>query len=329
MRAAILGFSGPVLSDDEAALLRAEPPAGIILFGRNLRDPEQARSLTRALRRHLLAEAVLMVDQEGGRVARLRPPHWQAHPPAAELGRLHERDPAAGERAAWLTGALIGLDCRDAGFDVACAPVLDRRVPGAHDVIGDRAFSADVDRVATLARAVADGMLAAGVQPVGKHVPGHGRAGCDSHLDLPSVAAVPDEDLIPFTRLHDLPWMMTAHILYEDWDRQRPGTVSPVVIDGIVRGRIGFQGVLVSDDLAMKALSGAPATLACAALAAGCDLALYCDGDPAANQAISAAVPVIGPATRDRLARARRLAEVRRCSLDAPALAEERTGLLA
>ena len=342
-RAAIVGVSGPALTDDEAALLQAHPPAGAILFARNVVDPPQLRALTAALRAVLPAGAVLMVDQEGGRVARLRPPHWRAHPPAGALGALHARDAAAGARAAWITGALIGADCRDAGFDVVCAPVLDRRVPGAHDVIGDRAFSDDVTAIAVLARAMADGLLAAGVQPVGKHAPGHGRAGCDSHLDLPRVAATPNEDLAPFQALAAppfvLPWLMSAHILYEQWDAGRPGTVSPAVIGGVIRGRIGFSGVIVSDDLAMKALRGPPDALALAALAAGCDLALECSGDIARSRAVLQACPALTDAARAALARGRALAAERARArdgraphpdaLDPAALAAERDWLMA
>ena len=213
MKAAIVGLAGPQLAPAEVDLLRAYPPAGIILFARNIQDPAQLRALMGDLRRVLVPGSVLMVDQEGGRVARLRPPHWRAHPPAARIGALFGADPAAGLRAAWLTGALIGRDCRDAGFDVACAPVLDLRYRGAHDVIGDRAFAAAPGAVARLGRALAQGLLAAGVQPVMKHAPGHGRARADSHLELPRVEANDlAADIVPFGLNVDMPWAMTAHI---------------------------------------------------------------------------------------------------------------------
>src|SRR3984957_8528101 len=179
MKAAIVGISGPELSAAEAALFRAHAPAGVILFARNIKDRPQLATLIAALRRVLPPDAVFMVDQEGGRVARLRPPHWRAHPPAAALGAMFARSPASGLRAAWLTGALIGLDCASAGFDVVAAPVLDLGLAGAHAVVGDRALAEDPASVGRLGRAVAAGLLAAGVQPVGKHAPGHGRARLD------------------------------------------------------------------------------------------------------------------------------------------------------
>jgi beta-N-acetylhexosaminidase len=330
MKAAIVGIAGPTLRPDEAALFRNEPPAGVILFGRNVADPRQLAGLVAALRHVLPPNALLMVDQEGGRVARLRPPHWRAHPPAAEIGRLFAANPRAGLRAAWLTGALIGLDCAAAGFDVTAAPVLDLGLPGASNVVGDRAYAADPAVVARLARALAAGLLAAGVQPVGKHAPGHGRALVDSHLALPRVhAADLRPDLSPFARNTALPWLMTAHIVYAQWDPKLPGTVSPAVIRGIIRARLGFGGVVVSDDLAMRALSGTPAERAIAALAAGCDIALYCAGDLDPTAALLARCPDLTPAAAVRLAAARALATHRRRPLDAAALAAERDRLLA
>lgn len=329
MKPAIVGISGPALTAPEAAMLRRHAPAGAILFARNVADPAQLGALTTALRDALPCGAVLMVDQEGGRVARLRPPHWRAHPPAAAIGALHGRDETAGLRAAWITGALIGLDCRAAGFDVTCAPVLDLRHPGAHDVVGDRSFGADPEAVAALGRALADGLLAAGVQPVGKHAPGHGRARADSHLELPKVAERDlDDDLLPFARNTDLPWMMTAHILFEHLDAGRCATLSPEVIGRIIRGRIGFAGLLVSDDLAMRALSGAPADLACAALDAGCDIALHCSGQMVETDALLASCPEMTPDALARLAAARSLASRRRLPLNGEALAAERDRLL-
>jgi beta-N-acetylhexosaminidase len=329
-RAAIVGISGPVLTADETALLRAHPPAGAILFRRNVADPGQLATLTAALHAALPPGAPVLVDQEGGRVARLRPPHWRAHPPAAAIGDLHARDAAAGLRAAWLTGALIGLDCAGAGIDVACAPVLDLRLPGMHDVIGDRGYAADPAAVAALGRAMAAGLLAAGVQPAGKHAPGHGRARVDSHLSPPVVddgdlAA----DLVPFIANADLPWMLTSHIRYAAFDPERPATLSPNVIGAVIRGRIGFLGVLASDDLAMQALSGTPAERATAALAAGCDVALYCPGDAAGNLAVLSACPALSAAALARLRTARARAEAGRLALDGAALAAERDRLFA
>ena len=329
IKAAITGISGPALTPDEAALLRAHPPAGVILFARNIVDPPQLAALMAALAEALPENAAVLVDQEGGRVARLRPPHWRAHPPAADIGALYARNPSHGLRAAWLTGALIGLDCATAGFNVACAPVLDRRMPNGHGVIGDRAYSEAPADIAVLARAVGAGLLAAGVQPVGKHAPGHGRANLDSHLALPVVPDNDlDADLAPFTANRDLPWMMTAHIRYPAWDAPLPATLSPTIIADIIRGRIGYQGVLVSDDLAMQALSGAPADRATAALQAGCDLALYCPGDLAGTSEVLAAVPALTPAATARLAAARALANSRRMALDPKTLAAERKELM-
>ena len=312
------------------ALFQAHPPCGVILFARNIETPAQLRLLTTALRRVLPRNAVLMLDQEGGRVARLRPPHWRAHPAAAALGDAFARNHGAGLRAAWLSGALIGADCRAAGFDATAAPVLDLAIAGAHSVIGDRALAAEPALVGRLGRTLAAGILAAGVQPIGKHAPGHGRAKVDSHLALPRVEANDmDADLLPFALNADLPWTMTAHIVYAAWDPAQPATLSPTVIKAIIRGRIGFEGVLVTDDLAMKALSGTPAELALQALAAGCDIALYCSGEIAPTAALLAACPPLTTAAETRLAAGRALASQRCLPLDAAALAAERDRLLA
>jgi beta-N-acetylhexosaminidase len=316
VKAAIVGIAGPVLLAEEAALFRAHPPAGIILFARNIQDRPQLAALMGELRHVLPREAVFMVDQEGGRVARLRPPHWRGHPAAGTLRSL---------RRAWLSGALIGLDCADAGFNTVAAPVLDLSIPGAHDVIGDRAFAEDPTQIARLGRAFAEGLLAAGMQPIGKHAPGHGRARVDSHLSLPTVEANHlDADLLPFARNADLPWMMTAHIVYPAFDPTLPATLSPRIIQHVIRERIGFQGVLVTDDLAMKALAGNPENLAVQALAAGCDLALYCSGAYAPTEALLSRCPPVSDQARQRLAQARAKAARARLDLDAEALARER-----
>jgi beta-N-acetylhexosaminidase len=328
--AAIVGIAGLTLLPEETALFQAFPPAGVILFGRNVQDPAQLAGLVASMRAVLPPLADIMVDQEGGRVARLRPPHWRAHPPAAILGSLFETNPAAGLRAAWLTGALIGLDCRATGFTVAATPVLDISVPGAHDVIGDRALTRHPATVARLGRAVANGVLAAGVLPVAKHAPGHGRVRVDSHLLLPKVAEQDlSTDMRPFALNADLPWMMTAHIVYEALDQALPATLSPAVIESIIRGQIGFEGVLVTDDLAMKALSGAPADLAVQALAAGCDIALYCSGDFALTQALLRRCPPLTPSADRRLSAGRAVVASRRLMLDSARLADERERLLA
>jgi beta-N-acetylhexosaminidase len=320
LKAAIVGIAGPSLAPGELALFRAEPPCGVILFARNIVEPAQLAALTAELRRVLPPAAVLMIDQEGGRVARLRAPHWRPHPPAASL---HS------PRAAWLTGALIGIDCAAAGFDVVAAPVLDLAIPGAHAVIGDRALAGLPPMVAKLGRAFAAGLLAAGIQPVMKHVPGHGRARVDSHLSLPQVEANDlDADLLPFALNADLAWAMSAHIVYPTWDATLPATLSPMVIEAIIRGRIGFRGVLVTDDLAMKALTGSPADLACEALAAGCDIALYCAGDSEPTAELLGRCPPLSERAASRLAASRAIATRRQVPLDAAVLAAERDRLL-
>ena len=301
-RAAIVGVAGTALTADEVALFRATPPLGAILFARNVASPAQLRALNESLRDLLGAEAPILVDQEGGRVARLRPPHWSVFPPAGAFENLSA--PAAEANA-----ALLGLTSREAGFDVVCAPVLDLRLPGAHGIIGDRAFSADPAEVARLGAAWVRGLHSAGCIPVVKHIPGHGRAMVDSHLDLPRVSASRAElaaDLAPFVALAASgAWAMTAHILYETLDAALPATLSPSVISGIIRGEIGFDGVLVSDDLAMKALRGKPGALAAQSIAAGCDLVLHCTGVLAETADALAGCPVLSDRAAARLAQAR------------------------
>ena len=328
MKAAIVGIAGPTLTADEAALLRAHKPAGVILFARNITDPAQLAALTRHVARLLPPLGGVMVDQEGGRVARLRPPHWLPHPAAARIGALFATEPPAALRAAWLTAALIGLEAAAAGIGVVCAPVLDLAVPGANAVIGDRAFAADPAVVGELGAAFAAGMLAAGVQPVAKHAPGHGRATVDSHAGLPVLDGVDADDLAPFVRCAHLPWMMTAHIVYHAEDPHHPATLSPSVIAEVIRGRIGFNGVLVSDDLTMGALQGTPASLATAAIAAGCDLALHCSGMLEETAGLLEACPEAAEPTLMRLRSAVFLAERSRQALDPSALLAERDGLL-
>jgi beta-N-acetylhexosaminidase len=330
MKPCIVGISGPVLLPEESALLRAHAPAGVILFARNIENAAQLAVLMRDLRTVLPTEAVFMVDQEGGRVARLRPPHWRAHPPAGAIGALPA---AAGRRAAWLTGALIGLQCHAAGFSVVAAPVLDVAAAQGHDVIGDRSFGADPARVAALGGAMARGLLAAGVQPVGKHAPGHGRARADSHLELPVLADVTPADLHPFRENAWLPWMMTAHIRYTARDMLNPATLSPAIVAGIIRaatgGGFGFDGVLTTDDLAMGALNGTPGERAARAVAAGCDIALHCSGVLAESADVLAALPEMSATGVARLAAARNLARGAAQPLDEVLLAAERDALLA
>jgi len=333
MKPCIIGISGPVLLPEESALLRAHVPVGVILFARNIGDRTQLSVLMSDLRAVLPAEAVFMVDQEGGRVSRLKPPHWRAHPPARAIGALHARDAAAGTRAAWLTGALIGLQCRAAGFSVVAAPVLDVASVDGHELIGDRAYSADPAAVAALGGSMARGLLAAGVQPVGKHAPGHGRARADSHLEMPVLADVTEADLRPFRENAWLPWMMTAHIRYTARDMLNPATLSPAIVAGIIRAAtgpgVGFAGVLTTDDLAMGALSGTPGERTARAIAAGCDIALHCSGVLAASADVLAALPEMSSAGAARLAAARKMAAGVAQKMDEGALAAERDGLLA
>jgi beta-N-acetylhexosaminidase len=278
LKPVILGISGKALTEAEHDMLARHQPRGIILFGHNIETPDQLAVLTASLRDVLGPEAVLMVDQEGGRVARLRAPFWPDLPAAGTLKTADD---------AYAHGQKIGAMARAAGFDVVAAPVLDVRHPGADDIVGDRAISGDPKIVAELGGRIAAGILHAGATPVMKHMPGHGRAMVDSHKALPRVATADlDDDYYPFAENAALPWGMTAHIVFESLDALRPATLSPVVIRDVIRGRIGFSGTLVSDDLAMGALTGSPAERVIAALAAGCDVALYCTGILAENLAI-------------------------------------------
>ncbi len=302
IKAAVVGISGTGLTPEEAALFRRHRPLGVILFRRNVADPAQLAALTAAIREELGAEAPILVDQEGGRVARLRPPHWTEFPPPASF----ENGPAA---AAEASAARLGAECAAVGLDVVCAPCLDLRLPGAHQVIGDRAFSADPAEVARLGAAWVRGLQSAGCVPVIKHIPGHGRALVDSHESLPRVEASAAEltaDVAPFRALAGMgAWAMTAHILYAAWDAARPATLSPRIIRDVIRVEIGFDGVLVSDDLAMGAMGGLSGELAGAAIAAGCDLVLHCTGELAETAAILETCPVLADSAVERLAAAR------------------------
>ena len=323
MKPAIIGLSGLHLAPNEAALLRTHHPAGVILFARNIESPPQLSRLIADIRTELPPNPILMIDQEGGRVARLRPPHWILHPSAQTLAR-------SGLRAAFLSGALIGLETAALDFTVVAAPCLDRLVPGGTNAIGDRSFGPDPRAVARLGRAQADGLAAAGITPVVKHLPGHGAALLDSHYSLPTVPNHDEAaDLLPFILNADLPWAMTAHILYPAWDPDRPATLSRTIIRNIIRGRIGFEGVLVSDDLAMQALSGEPVDRALAALDAGCDLALYCAGDFGPTQKLLQSCPPIPERTAERLTLGREYAASRYLPLNPASLLKERDRLLA
>jgi beta-N-acetylhexosaminidase len=302
-RAILFGCAGEILSADERAFFREADPLGFILFQRNCRDPAQVRALIGEFRDCVgRDDAPVLIDQEGGRVARLKPPKWRRYPAAARLAALPNP-----EVAVWLGARLIADDLAALSVTVDCLPVLDLPVAGADAVIGDRAYGGDPLVVARLGRAACDGLLAGGVLPVVKHMPGHGRARVDSHQALPVVDAdvelLEETDFAPFRALSTMPWAMTAHIVYARIDAGRPATMSPVVIDTVIRGSIAFDGVLVSDDIGMGALAGGIGERAAGALAAGCDLVLHCSGKLDEMHEAAAAVSPVTEAAALRVAR--------------------------
>lgn len=330
--AAIFGCSGLVLTEPEKAFFARTNPLGFILFARNVDNPDQVRALVRQLRDSVgRADAPVLIDQEGGRVQRLRPPHWRAAPPGAVFADLAARDSSAACQALRLNYRLIGAELAELGIDVDCAPVLDVPVSGAHDVIGDRAFGTNAAMVADLGRAVCDGLLDQGVLPVIKHIPGHGRAMVDSHLSLPVVAAnraeLEAQDFAPFATLRDQPWAMTAHVVYTAIDSKAPATTSAKVIGEIIRGLIGFEGLLISDDLSMKALGGSFGERTRACLDAGCDVVLHCNGQMDEMSAIAAELAPLTDSARERVAQGQRLK--RQHDLDQVAALAELNRLLA
>jgi len=283
LSAAIFGLQGTELTSDEAAFFEDINPYGYILFQRNCETPAQVKRLTDELRGIAGRDNLpILIDQEGGRVARLKPPHWPEFPPAKIFADLYLRDKKKAERACCLNARLIAHELSLLGITVDCAPVADIPVPGAHDVIGDRAFGHLPQPVTLLARAQAQGLMDGGIVPVLKHIPGHGRASADSHLELPVVETPLDilreTDFVPFAALADLPMAMTAHVLYTDLDSRWPATISPTVIQ-FIREEIGFKGLLMSDDLSMKALGGDFSSRTEDALTAGCDVVLHCNGE--------------------------------------------------
>ncbi len=307
-RAFICGCSGPVLTADEEDFVRRTQPWGLILFRRNVADRAQMRALTGRFREILgRPEAPVLIDQEGGRVQRMTAPEWPAYPAAARIGAASE-DPAEQARLAFLSARLIAHDLAEVGVTVDCLPVLDLPVEGGHSVIGDRAYGRDGETVARLGRAAAEGLMAGGVLPVFKHVPGHGRARADSHLELPVVATSREElertDFAPFQANADLPAAMTAHVVFTAIDPARPATLSPVVVSEVIRGHIGFDGLLMSDDLSMKALSGSFREKTEALFAAGVDLALHCNGDLVEAGEVAAAAPELAGKAAARAERA-------------------------
>jgi beta-N-acetylhexosaminidase len=303
--AIIFGCVGPILSADERRFFADCDPLGFILFRRNIDNPAQVRSLVADLRQAVgRADAPVLIDQEGGRVARLGPPWWPLLPAARAIGALAERDLLAGLAAAKAAGRVIGAMLSDLGVDVACAPVADLLLPETHAVIGDRAYAADPGLVALLAGAVAAGLADAGVTPIVKHIPGHGRAAADSHLTLPRIdadyATLAAHDFAAFRGVTNAPWAMVAHCVYTAIDPDRAASISPHVISSVIRGAIGFDGVLIADDIGMKALRAPLAASAAATIAAGCDLTLHCSGVLAEMVEIAPAVP---PLTEGAIAR--------------------------
>ena len=308
MQAAIYGLSGPVLTEDERSFFHDADPAAYILFKRNCLDPAQVRALTDSLRGLSgRADLPILIDQEGGRVARMQPPEWPKFPCGWAFAELYDKAPSSAIEAARVNARALALMLRSAGVNVDCLPLLDVRQPGAHDIVGDRSLGSDPMQVAALGRAVLDGLHSGGVVGVIKHIPGHGRALCDSHKALPVVEASEDElasDLGPFERLHRAPMGMMAHVVYTAWDAERPASQSPSVIGDIVRGRIGFDGWLMSDDIGMEALQGGFGERAAAVVAAGCDAALHCSGKMDEMLAVAEAVPAMSEEGEERLAKA-------------------------
>ena len=327
-KAFIAGCAGLALSDEERAFFADTRPWGLILFRRNVESPAQVAALTASFRALVGEQAAVLVDQEGGRVQRLREPHWPAYPAAA---RFYAAPDA--EQLAALSARLMAEDLIALGIDVDCLPVLDTPVEGAHDVIGDRAYAREPENVARLGASAALGLMRGGVMPVMKHIPGHGRAFADSHLELPVVSADRTElerDFAPFKANVDLPAAMTAHVVYEALDPSAPATQSRKVIQDIVRGEIGFDGLLMSDDLSMKALTGSFQERTRQCFDAGLDLALHCNGDLSEARAVAEAAPELAGKALERVQRARaRVALERRRGLQHFDAAEARRRLAA
>lgn len=297
VRAAIYGCAGLQLNDAERSFFAEAEPWGFILFSRNIDNPTQVAVLTSEMREIAGRDVPVLIDQEGGRVARFRPPHWRVYPPGRHYGDLFARSEQDGLEAARLASRLMAAELYAVGVNVNCLPVLDVPVPGAHDVIGDRAYGETPEPVIALARAAADGLFEGGVLPIIKHIPGHGRAGADSHLSLPivntDVKTLNLTDFLPFQALADMPIAMTAHVVYSAIDPDAPATTSRKVIADVIRGIIGFDGLLMSDDVSMQALSGTIAERTHASLKAGCDLALHCNGKMDEMEAVAGEAPLL------------------------------------
>ena len=331
-RAFITGLSGVQLSDAEREFIRAERPWGFILFKRNIQAPAQVSELIRECRAVLgNPDAPVLIDQEGGRVQRLGPPHWPAYPPGAVFGALYDIEPELGLTAARLSARLIAADLADLGINVDCLPLADVPVAGADAVIGDRAYGTEPGKVAAIARAVTDGLEQGGVLPVLKHIPGHGRATADSHLRLPTVDTAREElertDFAGFRPLADLPMAMTAHVVFSTLDPAHPATTSATIIEQVIRGAIGFQGLLMSDDVSMNALSGSVAERTRAIVEAGCDMVLHCNGKLDEMREVARETPVLAGKALERANRALAARQPPQ-SLDRPAARAELEALL-
>jgi beta-N-acetylhexosaminidase len=308
-RAFITGVTGTSLTPQERSFLRDTGPWGLILFARNVATADQVRDLVSSFREAVdRPDAPVLIDQEGGRVQRLRPPIWPSYPAGAAYGRLYDADASGGLAAARLGARLIAADLAALGITVDCLPLADVPAPGASPVIGDRAYGHSADKVSAIAAAIAEGLRLGGVLPVVKHIPGHGRATVDSHNGLPVVSASRDEleatDFAAFRALRTLPMAMTAHVVFNAIDALAPATTSATMVREVIRGSIGFDGLLMSDDLSMNALSGSVGERAAAALAAGCDVALHCNGDFDEMTAVAARTPLLAHRAEERAAAA-------------------------
>ncbi len=324
---AIFGLSGPQLTAEERAFFREVDPAGYILFGRNCVDPAQLRALTDDLRSiHGRTRLLVSIDQEGGRVARLRPPGWSPYPTGQAFDALYQIAPASAIEAARVNATAMGLELSAMGITVDYHPPLDLRVPGAHDVIGDRSLGSDPMQVAALGRAILEGLAAGGVTGCVKHMPGHGRTDVDTHKAMPTVTASAEEleaDLAPFKTLNQALIGMTGHLLFTAWDAENPATLSETVIRNVIRSAIGFDGLLLTDDIDMEALGGTIPERSARAHAAGCDIVLNCWGKMDDMQGICEVLPAMSEATAARLDRALEATRI------APAIAPEHADLLA
>jgi len=329
----IFGLQGPMLTEEEKSFFRDVEPLGYILFSRNIEEPDQLRYLTSSLREISSHEHVpILIDQEGGRVARLRPPFWRETFPAGCYADLARRNLDEAQRAVYINHQLIAYELLDLGINVNCAPVIDLQIPGASDIIGDRAFGVSVKEVVSLGREAAKGLMDAGVLAIMKHIPGHGRAEVDSHLELPRIGEAKDQlmvtDFSAFRELSsDIPWAMTAHIIYSAIDDIHPATLSGKIIKEIIRGYIGFDGFLISDDLGMKALSGDLAMLARQSLVAGCDAVLHCSGIFDEMKQVAKGVDALSDLSKRRLNKGWQCIK-ENAYIDAPGLRQELASLL-